>query len=221
MTAILDSPAKKILAASSGRAQCSYFPWIRRNILAIWLGRPLDRGAQRGRPMIGKTCAHRGLRMGLLLSAVVLPAAFAVAAGTEGAPDFSGRWGRNAFNFEPLPGQPLPVDNLKRTPTGQQDNNALVGDHKNPILKPQAAEIVRQKGRNLAQRQRVPRSVQPVLSLSAAVCAFDAARLGDPSGEGPDHLPLQSGRSGAPRALEQHASRKGHAHLDGQFHRPL
>ena len=82
----------------------------------------------------------------MLLGAVVLPAAFAVAAGTEGTPDFSGRWGRNAFNFEPLPGQPLPVDNLKRTPTGQQDNNALVGDHKNPILKPQAAEIVRKKG---------------------------------------------------------------------------
>ncbi len=97
--------------------------------------------------MNGKSRAHRhGLGVGLLLGAVVLPGALAVAAGTEGTPDFSGRWGRNAFNFEPLPGQPLPVDNLKRTRTGQQDNNALVGDYKNPILKPHAAEIVRQKG---------------------------------------------------------------------------
>ena len=87
---------------------------------------------------------YQELRVGLLICAVVLPGTFA--AGADGVPDFSGRWGRNAFNFEPLPGQPLPVDNVKRTATGQQDNNQLVGDHKNPILKPHAAEIVRQKG---------------------------------------------------------------------------
>jgi hypothetical protein len=90
--------------------------------------------------------ARQGFRLGLLVCAAVLPAAFAAAAGADDVPDFSGRWGRNAFNFEPLPGQPLPVDNIKRTPTGQQDNNQLVGDDKNPILKPHAAEIVRQKG---------------------------------------------------------------------------
>ena len=95
--------------------------------------------------MIGKTRAQHGLRVGLLLCAVVLPGTLAGAA-ADGIPDFSGRWGRNAFNFEPLPGQPVPVDNVKRTPTGQQDNNALVGDHKNPLLKPHAAETVRQKG---------------------------------------------------------------------------
>jgi len=95
--------------------------------------------------MFGKA-QRRGWMVGVVLCAAALPGALAGAAGTEGVPDFSGRWGRNAFNFEPLPGQPLPVDNLKRTPTGQQDNNALVGDHKNPILKSQAAEIVRQKG---------------------------------------------------------------------------
>ena len=96
--------------------------------------------------MIGKAGFRpRGLMAMIALCAAV-PASLAVAEGTEGIPDFSGRWGRNAFNFEPLPGQPLPVDNLKRTPTGQQDNNALVGDYKNPILKPHAAEIVRQKG---------------------------------------------------------------------------
>ena len=89
---------------------------------------------------------RRGWIVGAILSAAALPGSLAAEAAADAVPDFSGRWGRNAFNFEPLPGQPLPVDNLKRTPTGQQDNNALVGDHKNPILKPHAAEIVRQKG---------------------------------------------------------------------------
>ena len=86
---------------------------------------------------------RHGLVIGVVLFGVTFPGFLAAA---DAVPDFSGRWGRNAFNFEPITGQPQPVDNLKRTPTGQQDNNALVGDHKNPILKPQAAEIVRRKG---------------------------------------------------------------------------
>jgi hypothetical protein len=61
-------------------------------------------------------------------------------------PDFSGLWGRNAFNFEPLPSGPRPVTNLKRLPNGAGDPNQLVGDYRNPILKPEAAEVVRQKG---------------------------------------------------------------------------
>ena len=61
-------------------------------------------------------------------------------------PDFSGMWGRNAFNFEPLPGSPAPVTNLRRLLNGAGDPNQLVGDYKNPLLKPEAAEIVRQKG---------------------------------------------------------------------------
>ncbi len=61
-------------------------------------------------------------------------------------PDFGGMWGRNAFNFEPLPNGPKPVANLKRLPSGASDPNALVGDYNNPILKPEAASIVKQKG---------------------------------------------------------------------------
>ena len=87
-----------------------------------------------------------GLGLGMIVTVATLPGSLAAATEGDAVPDFSGRWGRNAFNFEPLPGQPLPVDNLKRTPTGQQDNNALVGDYKNPLLTPRAAEIVRQKG---------------------------------------------------------------------------
>jgi hypothetical protein len=61
-------------------------------------------------------------------------------------PDFSGRYGRNAFNFEPLPTGPQPVVNLSRTPNGASNIGQLVGDYRNPILKPEAAEIIRQKG---------------------------------------------------------------------------
>lgn len=64
----------------------------------------------------------------------------------DAIPDFSGMWGRNAFNFEPIPGGPQPVINIKRLPSGINDPNALVGDYKNPILKPEAAEIVRKRG---------------------------------------------------------------------------
>ena len=34
-----------------------------------------------------------------------------LAAQEASAPDFSGRWGRDAFNFEPIAGQPPPVEN--------------------------------------------------------------------------------------------------------------
>jgi hypothetical protein len=66
----------------------------------------------------------------------------------EGAamPDFSGRWGRNAFNYEPLPEGPQPVVNLARLPDGTSNLGQLVGDYRNPILKPATAEMVKKKG---------------------------------------------------------------------------
>ncbi len=59
---------------------------------------------------------------------------------------FLGPWGRNAFNFEPIPGQPAPLTNLNRLPDGSADAGQLVGDYNNPILKPAAAETVRKQG---------------------------------------------------------------------------
>ena len=82
-----------------------------------------------------------------LVAAALAAAMFAwPSIAAESIPDFSGMWGRNAFNFEPLPGGPVPVTNLKRLPNGAGDPNALVGDYNNPILKPEAAAIVKQKG---------------------------------------------------------------------------
>ncbi len=55
-------------------------------------------------------------------------------------------WGRNTFGYEPLPSGPQPVTNLKRRRDGTSDGAQLVGDHNNPILKPAAGAVVKQKG---------------------------------------------------------------------------
>jgi len=75
-------------------------------------------------------------------------------ASTQGAmyiPDFSGRWSHPYWpGFEPPASGPGPVTNRLRVRRGPQKGvsnpNQLVGDYTNPILKPWAAEIVKQHG---------------------------------------------------------------------------
>ena len=84
-----------------------------------------------------------------LLGAATIALAAAEHTGAQGAapiPEFSGRFGRNAFNFEPVTNGPQPVMNLSRLPDGTSNIGQLVGDFHNPILKPETAEIVRKKG---------------------------------------------------------------------------
>src|SRR5579862_6429214 len=56
------------------------------------------------------------------------------------------RWGKNAFNFEGMPSGPQPLLNLSRLPNGKANAGRLVGDYGNPILTPEAAAVVKQKG---------------------------------------------------------------------------
>ncbi len=56
------------------------------------------------------------------------------------------RWGKNAFNFEGMPSGPQPLRNLSRRPDGTSNAGQLVGDYHNPILTPEAAAVVKQKG---------------------------------------------------------------------------
>ncbi len=99
--------------------------------------------------------------MATLSSKVLIAAAAAAlfsgpARPADAIPDFTGMWGRNAFNFEPIANGPQPGINLRRRPDGTNDGNALVGDYKNPILKPEAAEVVRKLGEISASGDAFP-----------------------------------------------------------------
>ena len=84
----------------------------------------------------------------------VTPAAGLSSRGTQAAastPVFSGIWGHPYWpGFEPPASGPGPVVNKSRLPGGPQRGvshpDQFVGDYTNPILKPQAAEVVKKHG---------------------------------------------------------------------------
>src|SRR4051794_25763292 len=76
------------------------------------------------------------------------PLVWPAAAADRAAPDFSGIWARTTFGYDlPPPGTvPSPLRNLQRRANGTSDAFKLVGDYNNPILKPEAARIVKEHG---------------------------------------------------------------------------
>jgi len=77
--------------------------------------------------------------------AAVGPADRAVHNATS-VPDFSGMWAHQSIpGFEPLATGPTSLTNRSRR-DGISNTLQLVGDYTNPILKPEAAEIVKQHG---------------------------------------------------------------------------
>ena len=77
-------------------------------------------------------------------AAVMLTQTAFAADGAPGILDV--RWGKNAFNFEGMPTGPQPLRNLSRLPNGKANARELVGDYRNPVLTPEAAAVVKQKG---------------------------------------------------------------------------
>src|SRR6185436_4605051 len=80
----------------------------------------------------------------LLLIALAAAPGWALSAPVE--PNLSGAWAHASIpGFEPVQG-PTSINNLSRREGGVADNRELVGDYRNPILKPEAAEIVKKHG---------------------------------------------------------------------------
>ncbi len=81
---------------------------------------------------------------------------------TAPVPDLSGHWARQYIGFEPPLSGPGPIINRSRL-LGQSNLNAFVGDYTNPILKPQAAEIVKRQGELELKNQCLPMSPPYIL----------------------------------------------------------
>jgi hypothetical protein len=89
-----------------------------------------------------------------VLAQSVVPAsgsANGVAQGAASIPDFSGIWSHPYIpGFEPPASGAGPVTNKSRVPGGPEKGvgnpSQLVGDYTNPILKPNAAEVVKKHG---------------------------------------------------------------------------
>jgi hypothetical protein len=100
----------------------------------------------------------------ILLAAAVLALTLPAQGAQEktAIPDFSGAWGRNMFNLEPPDSGPGPIVNLMRlgADAGRSavdgDPIPLVGDYKNPILKPEAAARVKRNGEYSQSGHDVP-----------------------------------------------------------------
>jgi hypothetical protein len=83
------------------------------------------------------------------LAQTTTPSARSAGSGTQGAasvPDFSGAWVHPALGFGPSLSGPGPVRNKARLPSGAGNFNLIIGDYASPILKPEAAEVVKRLG---------------------------------------------------------------------------
>jgi hypothetical protein len=91
---------------------------------------------------------RRGIFLLLAVQAAMVAApGFGQAAGpASSVPNLSGAWAHTSITgYEPLASGPTSLTNLSRRGI-TSDNRQLVGDYRNPILKPEAAQIVKQHG---------------------------------------------------------------------------
>jgi hypothetical protein len=61
----------------------------------------------------------------------------------DSIPDFSGFWARTSLGFESPATGHGPLGNLNHRPNGASNLSLLAGDYKDPILKPEAAQVVK------------------------------------------------------------------------------
>ena len=89
---------------------------------------------------------RRNFPLVITLAAAFVTPAFGPSGSAKSIPDFSGIWAHANPGFEPLSSGPTSLVNRSRRPNGTGDILKLTGDHTNPILKPEAAEIVKKHG---------------------------------------------------------------------------
>ena len=75
--------------------------------------------------------------------APTMSAAYGASESAETIPDFSGLWVHPLPGFEPLSSGPTALVNRSRRANGTGDILKLTGDYANPILKPEAVEVVK------------------------------------------------------------------------------
>src|SRR4029077_7136306 len=87
------------------------------------------------------------LKAAALAAVAAAPASGQAAPGGATKPDFSGIWAHPWLpGFEALSSGPTGLVNLARTKEGVNIQTQAVGDYRDPILKPEAAETVRKFG---------------------------------------------------------------------------
>ena len=97
------------------------------------------------------TSGQRNFLLLLTLASTAAAPVFAQPKDTTSIPDFSGIWNHSIPGFEPLASGPTALINTQRRANGTGNILKLAGDYTNPILTPQAAEIVKmhaQRGLN-------------------------------------------------------------------------
>src|ERR1041385_6575614 len=85
--------------------------------------------------------------LAIMAAAAVTSGAGESAPALSAVPNWSGVWDHPGLpGFEPLASGPTSLVNLSRREGNVSNNMQLVGDYKNPILKPEAAAVVKKFG---------------------------------------------------------------------------
>jgi hypothetical protein len=130
--------------------------------------------------------------------------------GRASIPDFSGIWSHPSFpGFEPLPSGPTSLRNRSRQyvcpitpcPEGRGSFDQLVGDYTSPILKTQAAEIVKKHGEISRRGGTYPIPTTHCWARTRSL-HFQRRRNADAPAAGHDHISLSQRSSGATPAYE-------------------
>jgi hypothetical protein len=79
------------------------------------------------------------------------------ATAADAVPDLAGEWGRTNFNLEAPPSGPGPVTNRMRRADGTiDDDKARVGDYMHPLMREQAAAVLKKRGEFSMTGQSIP-----------------------------------------------------------------